>query len=59
MVHLKGLKNLQKLFLWRTKVTDAGEDHLATALPGLTMNRVNKWKPIPVPGTPASSMRAC
>ena len=55
LVHLKGLKKLQKLFLWRTKVTDAGEANLAKALPGLRINRSNKWKIIPLAAKPINA----
>ena len=35
--HLKGLKNLKKLYVWQTPVTDAGVAKLKEALPTVTV----------------------
>jgi hypothetical protein len=35
---LKGLKNLKKLYVWQTKVTDAGVAGLRKSLPGVYVN---------------------
>ena len=37
--HLAGLTKLKKLYLWQTAVTDEGVQRLATAVPGLEINR--------------------
>ena len=38
MQRLSILKNLKKLYLWKTKVTQAGADKLKRTLPNLTID---------------------
>jgi hypothetical protein len=44
--HLKGLTNLQSLYLWQSKATAAGATNLQNTLPHLFVSR--GWEPGPV-----------
>jgi len=49
---LKGLKNLKKLYVWQTGVTDAGAAKLTAAIPGIDINM--GWKE---PAAPAAEAK--
>jgi mono/diheme cytochrome c family protein len=46
---LKGLKGLKAVYLWQTKVTEGGAKQLASAVPGLNVDRGYEPPPPPKP----------
>ena len=53
--HLKGLKNLKKLYLWQTGVTKEGADKLLASVPELYINRGADAEPGPPTQTLANA----
>jgi len=60
--HLSGLKNLKRLYLWQTKVTDGGVKGLKKDVPAVVVNRGEELaivvKPVPVEAAPAAAAAA-
>jgi YHS domain-containing protein len=60
LANLSGLKNLKHLYLWQTKVTDAGVNGLKKAVPAVVVNRGEELAIVvkPVEAAPAAGKAA-
>ena len=47
LVNLEGMKKLKHLYVWQTKVTEAGAAKLKKAIPGVDIDRGFEEKPEP------------